>query len=539
MLGHKLNLHRFRNLGINIGCRIYEGQLAWTAFSKWSTSITQSNNIKFYLTFIFQTKNPFPNIIKPQQKQGILHTAEQLQIKGLCEVNSDPDVNSIIGDSSDSNMVTVVAPFVQNNSSLKRTHSPAKRQRINYTTESDMQLDSPSQQQEQSYQQQQNQQHHINQQQQQQQHDENETIDDSPHWFTATDSTAGDEATGVVGDEEIDEDDDDNEQEHEEQVFITTPISEHNNVVVLEQQVVTSGTADNAKSLGNIQLGLVSLWLIGKMYIQILLGYRHWMDRDWSQVFQVFPQIARIDVYVYFLMQNGGLMGVSLGYLDFAPEPTAPAATPVTEHVEIGTPTQDTRDLSSEFRFSIFVICLFSNWITLHNLDAPNGEVRIKFETLRPLDQDAATAANSNASTIIKTPLQQQKSVPETTKTVKKPADTIVLKGNAKQQNQTKAKATRATKAEKLQQQQQLLQEQQQKQQQEQQQQQQQMDQEMVNEDQDIIMEIDPTDIKREQNMILTPDLDMMGTSSDNMGKFYKKKNFMFRLIIKLDWIIP
>lgn len=107
-----------------------------------------------------------------------------------------------------------------------------------------MQLD--SHQQEQSYQQQPH-----------SQHEETETIDDSPHWFTATESTAGDEVTGGVGEDEVEEED--NEQGvGDEEVFIDTPNSGHNNVVVLEQRVVTSGTAGNAKGLSNLQLGLVS-----------------------------------------------------------------------------------------------------------------------------------------------------------------------------------------------------------------------------------------------------------------------------------------
>uniref|UniRef100_A0A8W7PTT4 HTH psq-type domain-containing protein n=1 Tax=Anopheles coluzzii TaxID=1518534 RepID=A0A8W7PTT4_ANOCL len=47
---------------------------------------------------------------------------------------------------------------------------------------------------------------------------------------------------------------------------------------------------------------------------------------------------------------NGGsVMGVPMGYLDFAPEPPAPTATPVTEHVDINCApsSHDTRDLSS------------------------------------------------------------------------------------------------------------------------------------------------------------------------------------------------
>ncbi|XP_037923492.1 longitudinals lacking protein, isoforms H/M/V isoform X2 [Hermetia illucens] len=45
---------------------------------------------------------------------------------------------------------------------------------------------------------------------------------------------------------------------------------------------------------------------------------------------------------------NGGLLGVPMGFLDFAPEPPAPSATPVTEQVDMScTPSTDTRDLSN------------------------------------------------------------------------------------------------------------------------------------------------------------------------------------------------
>jgi len=50
-------------------------------------------------------------------------------------------------------------------------------------------------------------------------------------------------------------------------------------------------------------------------------------------------------------LQNGGLLGVPMGFLDFTPEPPAPSATPVTvtEHVDLScNPSTDTRDLSSE-----------------------------------------------------------------------------------------------------------------------------------------------------------------------------------------------
>lgn len=87
---------------------------------------------------------------------------------------------------------------------------------------------------------------------------------------------------------------------------------------------------------------------------------------------------------------NGSVMGVSMGYLDFAPEPPAPAATPVTEHVDINcAPSHDTRDLSNSI----------SN----------NGDIRVKFETLRSLDpQDAITLDNQVAHQVHQVQNQQQ-----------------------------------------------------------------------------------------------------------------------------------
>lgn len=43
-------------------------------------------------------------------------------------------------------------------------------------------------------------------------------------------------------------------------------------------------------------------------------------------------------------------MNVPMGYLDFAPEPPAPSATPVTEHLDLSSnpTTNDTRDISSK-----------------------------------------------------------------------------------------------------------------------------------------------------------------------------------------------
>lgn len=56
-------------------------------------------------------------------------------------------------------------------------------------------------------------------------------------------------------------------------------------------------------------------------------------------------------------------MGVPMGYLDFAPEPPGPSATPVTEHVDLScTPTSsDTRDLSSKLMVKGMVVTGINN----------------------------------------------------------------------------------------------------------------------------------------------------------------------------------
>lgn len=51
-------------------------------------------------------------------------------------------------------------------------------------------------------------------------------------------------------------------------------------------------------------------------------------------------------------------MSVPMGYLDFAPEPPAPTATPVTEHGDLSCNPSDTRDISSEYRISSFLLKL-------------------------------------------------------------------------------------------------------------------------------------------------------------------------------------
>uniref|UniRef100_A0A182J0W7 HTH psq-type domain-containing protein n=1 Tax=Anopheles atroparvus TaxID=41427 RepID=A0A182J0W7_ANOAO len=78
---------------------------------------------------------------------------------------------------------------------------------------------------------------------------------------------------------------------------------------------------------------------------------------------------------------NGSVMGVPMGYLDFAPEPPAPTATPVTEHVDINCApsSHDTRDLSSKY-------------------SVPNdGDLRVKFETLRSLDPPNSVQLDNQA----------------------------------------------------------------------------------------------------------------------------------------------
>ncbi|XP_062544953.1 sex determination protein fruitless isoform X2 [Armigeres subalbatus] len=86
---------------------------------------------------------------------------------------------------------------------------------------------------------------------------------------------------------------------------------------------------------------------------------------------------------------NGSVMGVPMGYLDFAPEPPAPTATPVTEHHDIScAPSHDTRDLS--------------------NAISNNGDIRVKFETLRSLDPQDAIQLDTQVAHQMHAQTQQQ-----------------------------------------------------------------------------------------------------------------------------------
>lgn len=94
-------------------------------------------------------------------------------------------------------------------------------------------------------------------------------------------------------------------------------------------------------------------------------------------------------------------MSVPMGYLDFAPEPAAPTATPVTEHVDLSCNPTDTRDISSEWSIDNNPVKYLTNAVpTLdyaqHAEDLPHhSEIRIKFETLRSLEAQEAMALES------------------------------------------------------------------------------------------------------------------------------------------------
>ncbi|XP_001864526.2 uncharacterized protein LOC6047472 [Culex quinquefasciatus] len=81
---------------------------------------------------------------------------------------------------------------------------------------------------------------------------------------------------------------------------------------------------------------------------------------------------------------NGSVMGVAMGYLDFAPEPPAPTAVPVTEHGDMnGAAGHETREIAS------------TNAATVAIPSNGGGDVRIKFETLQPHEtQEAITLYN-------------------------------------------------------------------------------------------------------------------------------------------------
>lgn len=66
------------------------------------------------------------------------------------------------------------------------------------------------------------------------------------------------------------------------------------------------------------------------------------------------PKTQKNSLFIFHVcLQNNSIIGVHnpMGFLDFAPEPPAPTATPVSvsEHIDLNHQTNDTRDLSSKY----------------------------------------------------------------------------------------------------------------------------------------------------------------------------------------------
>ncbi|XP_039955841.1 transcription factor GAGA isoform X2 [Bactrocera neohumeralis] len=195
---------------------------------------------------------------------------------------------------------------------------------------------------------------------------------------------------------------------------------------------------------------------------------------------------------------NGGILGVPMGFLDFAPEPPAPSATPVTvtEHVDLScNPNTDTRDLSNP-----------TEALDIDNHLAQHMIQRLDQSPMHAIHHQTGDESNSNLVQHIKSEVidaKQQQQVQQ-------------QQHHQQQQHQLHA--------------QQLSQNQVQQQQHQQHQVHQQQTahshsthvQQQAQSHQDLsgatVMEIDPSQIKHEPGMIITPEIvNMMTTGHMDM----------------------
>uniref|UniRef100_A0A0A1WV03 Protein bric-a-brac 2 n=2 Tax=Zeugodacus cucurbitae TaxID=28588 RepID=A0A0A1WV03_ZEUCU len=194
---------------------------------------------------------------------------------------------------------------------------------------------------------------------------------------------------------------------------------------------------------------------------------------------------------------NGGILGVPMGFLDFAPEPPAPSATPVTvtEHVDLScNPNTDTRDLSNP-----------TEALDIDNHLAQHMIQRLDQSPMHAIHHQTGDESNSNLVQHIKSEVidaKQQQQVQQ-------------QQHHQQQQHQLHA--------------QQLSQNQAQQQQHQQHQVHQQTAhshtthvQQQAQSHQDLtgatVMEIDPSQIKHEPGMIITPEIvNMMTTGHMDM----------------------
>ncbi|XP_067633047.1 transcription activator GAGA isoform X2 [Eurosta solidaginis] len=200
---------------------------------------------------------------------------------------------------------------------------------------------------------------------------------------------------------------------------------------------------------------------------------------------------------------NGGILGVPMGFLDFAPEPPAPSATPVTvtEHVDLScNPNTDTRDLSNP-----------TEALDIDNHLAQHMIQRLDQSPMHPMHHQTGDESNSNLvqhikSEVIDAKQQQQLQQQQHHQSQQHQLHAQQLSSNQAQQQQTQH-----------QQQQHHLHQQQSSHSHSSHSQHQQ-----AQPHQDIsgatVMEIDPSQIKHEPGMIITPEIvNMMTTGHMDM----------------------
>ncbi|XP_036332081.1 broad-complex core protein isoforms 1/2/3/4/5 isoform X3 [Rhagoletis pomonella] len=196
---------------------------------------------------------------------------------------------------------------------------------------------------------------------------------------------------------------------------------------------------------------------------------------------------------------NGGILGVPMGFLDFAPEPPAPSATPVTvtEHVDLScNPNTDTRDLSNP-----------TEALDIDNHLAQHMIQRLDQSPMHAMHHQTGDESNSNLvqhikSEVIEAKQQQQQQQQQ--------------QHHQSQQHQLHAQQLTQTQAQQQQHQQHQVHQQQTSHSHSTHSQQQ------AQSHQDIsgatVMEIDPSQIKHEPGMIITPEIvNMMTTGHMDM----------------------
>ncbi|KAI8117508.1 Protein bric-a-brac 2 [Lucilia cuprina] len=198
---------------------------------------------------------------------------------------------------------------------------------------------------------------------------------------------------------------------------------------------------------------------------------------------------------------NGGILGVPMGFLDFAPEPPAPSATPVTvtEHVDLSCNPNPSEPLDID------------NHLAQHMIQ------RLDQSPMHTIHHQTGDESNSNLVQHIKSEVIDAKQHQQQQQQQQQQAAAVAAAHHQAQQQQLHAQQLAAAQGQTHQQQQQQQAHQQQQQQQQAHQHHQQQQAHQQQHHQEItgatVMEIDPSQIKHEPGMIITPEIhgDMKG----------------------------